>query len=76
MVEGEPTVEGASMTPFYDYPGDLKDVRGNEIEVRVMRLLVLREQNYGLIVDAFTQAVKRGRAANIWIRDQPGFARD
>ena len=68
MVEGEPTVEGASMTPFYDYPGDLKDVRGNEIEVRVMRLLVLREHNYGLIVDAFTQAVKRGRAANIWIR--------
>ena len=68
MVEGEPTVEGASMTPFYDYPGDLKDVRGNEIEVRVMRLLVLREQNYGLIIDAFTQAVKRGRAANIWIR--------
>ena len=41
MVEGEPTVEGASMTPFYDYPGDLKDVRGNEIEVRVMRRPVL-----------------------------------
>lgn len=69
VLQGEPFMEFAAMTPFYDYP-DFRDVRGHPIEVKVIPVLVYRASTPMLFLDAYVRSEGRRVRdfAFIWVR--------